>query len=493
MPVNKSKIDPTQSSDITKRGEEEQSKYQTYLREPSEINQEQLRSTLLSLSGKLEELEKLNRKLFQEIDSEASDQSDSNTPVEEGSAYEITSTGSSSNSHLVYQLSALMNGLKSVLNCHNWGVFLLRGNVSGPVDPDEGFKVVASSYYSETNQSGRDLENEVRSQYTCGNINQAISRKKRMQFPAERGDVLIVPLPLSNGKDGFWVMHFDKGISTPSDSVNELLLWGADMITTCLEYAYRHKTWLSPEGENSYWLEGEKLFSLSQLSRAIVHEVNSSMQIILGRAQIARMNMSKSKEEISQNRIWETIEKNANRINGILKNFSDFLHRHSVSNQVPVNRGSEKNMSVAAKEVNLQRILESNLGLLQYILGSSGIELELKNGGDLPSVYGEPEELELAFLGLLWGIRDNLPVGGNIRIQTFLEEEFLCLKVDWVGKKSDKEKSPGRNESGDCTRLNQAIKILEKFDHNLRFENMTSKEGKVVLKIPVVQNKTQVG
>ncbi|HEX7402178.1 MAG TPA: hypothetical protein VF369_08365 [candidate division Zixibacteria bacterium] len=493
MPANQSKVDPTQTdSRLSKRGEESQSKYQTYPKESLEIKQKKLRNTLLSLSGKLDELEQVNQKLFQLIDSNTTDQTDSNTPVEETSAYEISPSETSSSSHLVYQLSSLMDGLKPILNWHNWGVFLLRGDASGPVDPEGGFEEVASSYHFETNQSARDFDNEVKSQYTCGNIHQAINRKKRINFPAERGNILIVPLPLSDGKGGFWAMHIDKEKSIPSDSDKELLVWGADMINVCLENAYGHDTCLSPKGENRSWLEKEKLFSMSQLSRAMIHEVNNSMQIILGRAQIARMNLNKSKEGTSQNHLWEAIENNANRINGTLKNFSDFLHRHSVSSRVPVNRGSEKNISVSAKEVNLHRILESNLSLLQYILGSSGIELELKSGGDLPSVYGEPEELELVFLSLLWGIRDNLPGGGNIRIQTFLEEESLCLSVDWAGKKSDQEKSPGGKESGDYTRLNQAIKILEKFDRNLRFENVTGKEGKIMVKIPVVKNKTQV-
>lgn len=487
MPVNQSKIDPTQTdSSLTKRGEENQSPYHTYPRESADKNREKLRRALLSLSGKLEELEEINRKLFQVIDQEKTEQPDSGIQVEENSLHEKSISDTSSRSHLEYQLPSLMEVLKPRLNFDSWGIFLLREDASNPNTPDKEYERVTSSCGLENNLASKDFENEVRSQYACGNIRQAINRKQRMQFPAERGEMLIVPLSLPDGKGGFWAMHFDKDELASIDQYAELLMWGSDMITTCLDKLCRCDNHLSPRGESDSWLGRERIFSLSQLSRAMVHEVNNSMQIILGRAQIVRMNLNKKPDITNQSKVWETIERNANRINGILKNYSDFLHRHCVSSRSPVDTGHEKNLSVPTREVNLHRILESNLSLLQYIMGSSGIELELKNREDLPSVYGEAEELELAFLGLLWGIRDNLTAGGNICIQTFPEKEFLCLSVDWTRKKSEVGKSPAGKESPDITGLNRAIKILRKFDPNLNFENTTSGKGRVAIRIPAV-------
>jgi hypothetical protein len=491
MPANQSKMDPTQSRGIVKRGEQDKTEHQTYLRESLNANQDKLRRTLISLSEKLEEVENINQRLFQAIDSNATSQTVKDKSDEKSSDHEGYFDESSSSSHLVYQLSSLMNCFKSILDFANWGIFSLQSDTSGSDDPEKGYKEVTSSGNFEMNQSTRDFESEVRSQYACGNIQQAIGMKKRMHFPAERGDMLIVPLPLSDGKNGFWALHFDKGMPSLSDSAKELLIWGTDLIATCLKNVDGNVSYPSPSSDDGSWLEREKVCSLTLLSRAMVHEVNNSMQIILGRAQIARMNLSKSNEEIAYHRIWETIENNANRINGILKNFSDFLHRHSSGTPIQTSRVSEKNLSVSTKEVNLHRILEGNLALLHYILGSSGIQLEMKSGNDLPLVYANPEELELAFLGLLWGIKDSLTEGGEIRIQAISEGGFLVLNIDWTGGIGDKRKSPGESRSGDPSRLNQAIRMLEKFDHDMRFENITGKEGRVVLKISAVPDKTQ--
>jgi hypothetical protein len=495
MPSDQNNVAPIQTDPrLTGKEEDNRSKYQKEPGESPEIYHEKLRNMLASLSGKLEELEEIDRRLLRVIDDETSGQADSTMSAEENLAGEHCLNRESARYRIKYQLHSLMEVLKPTLGFNNWGVFLLSGDGSGRPDADEAFMEIESSYQLETNESAKDFESEVESQYACGNVYRAISRKQRMLFKAERGKILIVPLSLANDKVGLWMLHFDKEMPASSDSGKELLLWGADMVATCLENIHRRDTGFSPQQqeESTSWQQREKLFSLSQLARAMVHEVNNSMQIILGRAQIARMNLNKSKEKTDQNHMWETIENNANRINVILKNFSDFLHRHSAGSPVPVNKGADKNRPVAGKEVNLHRILEGNLGLLQYILGSSGIELEMKNGDELPSVCGEPEEMELAFLGLFWAIRDNLTGGGNIRIRTYREGESLCFTVDWAGKKSGHEKPPFENESGDYTRYNQAMKTLEKYDHDLRFETKSDNEGKVVLRIPAWHNKTQV-
>jgi hypothetical protein len=493
MPVNRNKIDPASADNsLTKRGEEDQSNRHAYLGQPAKFDEEKLRRTLTSLSGKIGEFEEINRKLFQSIDDVAIEAPASELPGGTNLEYETSPQDTSSISRLEYQLNSLMEVLKPELSFNDWGVFLLRGINTGPMGTDKGFEEIVSSGHLENNQASKDFENEVSSQYTCGNVHHAISMKKRMHFPAERGDILVVPFFPSIGKEGFWAMHFESAASALSDSGKELLLWGAEIITSLLENTYKNDTKLSPQTIDNYWLEKEKLFSLSQLSRAMVHEVNNSMQIILGRAQIARINLNKKADITTPGNAWETIEKNANRINGILKNFSDFLHRHSIPPPTPVNKISKRVIAVTAKEVNLHRLLESNLDLLQYILGSSGIELELKNSDDLPLVYGEPEELELAIMGLLWGIRDNLTGGGNIRIRTFPENGFLSLNIDWSGKGNYQEKSPGENEPDNCARINQAMKIIERYDHNLRCKNMTGKEGWIMVKIPAIQNQSEV-
>ncbi len=490
MSSNQNRVSPILSDKSrAKEGGENQIQSRANPMTPTETKGKKLNNALVSLSRKLDELEQANERFFRMINLEEKETSSSDVSKDEDSLFQNPLPEAPSNPRLVYQLSSLMGLLIPALDFSHWGVFLLNGDVSDPADPDADMEEVSSSCRFGTDEFSEYFRNEVKAQYACGNITQVISMQKRTAFPTERGSLLVVPLELSNGKDGFWVMQFEKGISVPSDIGGELLLWGTEMVITCMENTYRNRTLVPPPVALTWQLEGERVFTLSELSRAVIHEINNSLQIIQGRAQIVRMKQSKSHEVSINSGIWETIEKNANQIGAILKNFSDFLHRQVNGAKALFPQTPERNRGISIKEVNLQHILESNLALLQYILGSCGIELELKKGDSLPTAGGEPDVWELAFLSSIWGIKENLPAGGRIVVNTSSDQESICLNLAWTGKEGERGKLPRGNDISDNARFKLVSQILKKYNRELKLERKAEGEGKITLNIPIARNK----
>jgi len=420
-----------------------------------------LHDLILSLSHKLDELAQLNERLFQT--SEEIEKKNIDLEVMELDKFTDQSTPPDAFTEpvLVYRLSSLLELLKPKLGFHNWAVFLL-------LEDNSDIKKVASSSESTGDKLSEDFENEVKAQWESGNIDSVVKQKKRMMLPVKTGNLLIIPFNVLGKLNGFWAVQIEKESSLETKSSADWL-GGADLITTCLESSYLNKFSFSTPEKNSDLLKEEKLFTVFQLSRAMVHEINNYLQIILGRIQIARMNQNKSPESTSNVTIWETIERNADRVCNTLKNFSDFLHRQS----------DELNYRT---EVNLQHILENNLNLLKYILKTKQIELEQKIDESLPVVGGDPGEVEQAYLSLIWMISDYLTSGGNIRLQASKEKESFCLNVYWVEKNGEKDKYSDSAEFQNKARFRLVSQIMEKYHGGVTLEEKESGERKFIMR-----------
>lgn len=434
---------------IEKVGEENQSESASGGRIYPDHRKQELRDQLLSLSSKLDKFTQVNERFFKMVDTYEkrgldSDELGANIYPSYSSAREALTEPT-----LIYRLSSLMDLLKQRLDFSKWGVFLVGENDA------EIEKVVASSDLT-GGEFPKDFEGEIKARWRADNIVRAITQKRRMVLPSKNGNLLIVPFKILGDKDGFWAVQFQKDVTIEMNSSADLL-FGVDMVTTCIENSYLDKTVFHSPQEKPHLMEREKLLTVVELSRAVVHEMNNSLQIILGRTQIVKMKQNKSPEPTLNNGVWDAIEGNAQRICTTLKNFSDFVHRQSDG-------------LADVKEVNLQHILESDLTLLKYLLKSNGIELNLEMDNDLPAVCGAPGELELAFLSLVRGISDCLPDGGSIRLKTAQEQDFLCLTVYYAGKKSEKNKYPDLIELENNVRFKLVSQILRKNHGDFLYE-----------------------
>ncbi len=433
----------------------------------SDKEERKSQEVIQSLNCKVDELSRVKEGLLQLMSSPEKGRQHGADPGPSFFLAESSGHDTFAEPELEYRLSSLLNLLRQLHGFEECGVFLLKNNGAG-LD-----KLVLS-----TGSRGlgdlRDFEDEVHLRWKKGDIARAVDQKKRMVFPAEdEGSFLVIPFEVLEEKNGFCVAHFRGGVLPEKKSSEELLSW-TELISSCVENYYL-KLWSeSPQRDSLDAVHTEKLFTAVQISRAMVHELNNSLQTILGRAQLLKMSEKKASKADLNGRNLETIEESANRISSILKDFSDYLHR-------------QFDVTGDSGEVNLQHILKGNLVLIEYILRCRKIKLELDFDKDLPAVQGNPGELEQAFLTLVWEIRQLLTSGGDIRLEAGTEAELLCLNIYCSEREGLGHEWPDPAELLARHRFKVVSQIVGRHHGELKLEDLEGQKIRFSLRLPIAK------
>jgi hypothetical protein len=351
---------------------------------------------------------------------------------------------------LGYRLSSLLDFLRQLYRFEDCGVFLVE-------DEDDDMQRLLLSSGPAGSGEPKDFEDEIGAQWRAGGIKHALDQKKRVVIPARQaGSLLVIPFRVLDQMGGFCVARFRESDPLKKRSSEELLSW-TELVSSCVEnYCLKRA---QPGPSESRWEESEaqKLCNTLRLSKALVHEVNNSLQVIMGRTQLLKMSERKAAKPASGTKNLEKIEANANRVCSIMKDFSDYLHR-------------QFNGTADAGEVNLQHILRGDLALLDYILTSERIKVDLDCDDNLPAIYGNPGELERGFLSLMWEIKDLLACGGSVSLCTSADGESFRLNIRCRGNDDPADESSGSVGPQISDKPDVVSQILQKHQGELKSE-----------------------
>jgi hypothetical protein len=412
----------------------------------------ELRAQLESLNLKLEELSSIMEEFPETMPHiQQEDVTETETSKSPSTVFRQHPMG---DSVLTYRLCSLLDVLRSLYCFTDAGVFLGNGS-------SDGIESLALSSQSTGEENLQKFEDQVRHLWVNGDIDSAVRQKKRQAFPASGGGgFMVLPFKLMETKDGFWVMHFDKDRLPEKGQSKDLSVW-TDLISSCVESfcLMRPAKFMR---EDNHPLQRERFYATTRLCRALMHEINNPLQVIVGRIQLLKMNEKKSSDTQKAGNVLDSIEANAGRICSLVKNFSDHLHRQSAE---LTDKG----------EVNLWHIINSDLALIKYLLNSQKIVFETELEDEAPSVLGNPIELETAILSLIWELEDGLSSGGSIFLRGTTEDGFLFLNVHATAKEGQKSNlDPTRILSG--SRVKMASGILEKLGGSLSVDRNTGEE-----------------
>lgn len=161
-------------------------------------------------------------------------------------------------------------------------------------------------------------------------------------------------------------------------------------------------------------LQAEKLSSLGLLAAGIAHEVNTP---IAGISSYAQMLLKETPASDKRKPILEKIEKQTFRaaeiVNGLL-NFSRMS-------------GGE------FKEVDVNQLIEESLGLLNHQLQLNHIKVDSRYDKSLPAISGNLGKLQQVFINLFLNARDAMPSGGELAIQTGMNESMVVVDISDTG------------------------------------------------------------
>ena len=159
-------------------------------------------------------------------------------------------------------------------------------------------------------------------------------------------------------------------------------------------------------------VQTERAAALGEMSAKVAHEVNNPLNIIGNYLQLIRRAMPYNIEATGY---VDIVSEEIERIAGIVRQLLDF-HRSGTEELAPV---------------DVCRLVNSVLRLVERQLAASNIELIRKFPTDCPSVLGIPENLKQVFLNLIINAADFMPEGGQLEVAiTPLSESLQMTFTD---------------------------------------------------------------
>ena len=163
-------------------------------------------------------------------------------------------------------------------------------------------------------------------------------------------------------------------------------------------------------------LQSEKMSAVGQLISGVAHELNNPLTAILGYAQLLE---GAGLDHRSADYVRKLF-KQAQRTHRVVQNLLSFARQRKPQKQ----------------EVDLCKVLEESLTLREYDLKVNNVTLEREIPPDLPSVVGDPHQLEQVFLNIINNALDAMVEGsgsGSLKVRVFRKDAYVCVEFDDSG------------------------------------------------------------
>ena len=157
-------------------------------------------------------------------------------------------------------------------------------------------------------------------------------------------------------------------------------------------------------------VQADKLSSIGLLAAGVAHEVNTPLAVISTYAQMLAKQISGDDQK---SKLLDKIAKQTFRASEIVNSLLSF----------------SRTSSTEFVEVDLNRIIQDTLSLIDHQLRKSGIETKLHLAPSLPPVKGNSGKLQQVFLNLFLNARDAMEAGGALTVRSWSEDGFARVDI----------------------------------------------------------------
>jgi len=268
-------------------------------------------------------------------------------------------------------------------------------------------------------QESPQLESSARQQLEEGLIDWVISEKKTAIIPnlekstnsGYEENFVIVPLIIRNQAIGVYFVHTSKEQQEFTNQDLQLLMILANQAAVAVENALIHGELMKVNKElsisHAQILHSAKLAAVGELASGIIHEINNPLQILLGHVQLLQLGRDVPRR-------IEIIKEQIDRISQITKRLANFV------------RSAPEDFKFTPVDVN--SALEEMVLLLGQQFKRNRIEVVRIFECTTP-VAGNKGYLQQAFLNVMMNIRDAMPNGGTLTIETSIEQEHNRVSI----------------------------------------------------------------
>jgi signal transduction histidine kinase len=161
-------------------------------------------------------------------------------------------------------------------------------------------------------------------------------------------------------------------------------------------------------------VQADKLSSIGLLAAGVAHEVNTPLAVISTYAQMLAKQVA---DDSQKSLILDKIAKQTFRASEIVNSLLNFSRTSTTS----------------FGEINLNRVIQETLSLLEHQLQKAGVQLKTDLEADLRPIHGNAGKLQQVFLNLFLNARDAMPAGGTLEVRTWPEGAGARIEVADTG------------------------------------------------------------